>query len=40
MSSKLYALHVSLLGDLVDEPHNETMGEGDKSKDKEGADDL
>ena len=32
MSSQLYALHVSLLGDLVDEPHYETVGEGDKRK--------
>ena len=39
MSSQLYALHVSLLADQGDEPHYETMGEGDKSKDKEGADD-
>ena len=28
----------NLPGDQVDEPHNETVGEGNRSKDKEGDD--
>ena len=28
-----------LLGNQVDEPHYKTVGEGNRSKDKEGADD-
>ena len=31
--------NVEITGDQVDEPHNESVGEGDRSKDKEGGDD-
>ena len=30
---------LKLPGDQVDEPHYETVGEGNRSKDKEGGDD-